>query len=528
MIIKKLSLDDSKFTDIEFNDHITIIHGDTDAGKTLIFRMIEQVFGAENALDETAMKSRYPDATALSCTVESGGSEYIFKRYIYSTTTEVYKDGEFFNKYPNLSQFGEFVFSLFSFDHTTKLITNKSLASSSLTLREYTKFLFFSESRLTDEKSFVELQGPGFKRKYLNLFSYLISGISPNADKLSLKSAKDEIKGKKSSIIKYLQEYQTSNSERLLESDNEQNALFSRIEEHRSKVICLENKKKSVESQILSLESELFKLNSMLAYYDEKKTSIELATELLSYLNKYQIICKECGAKHEHSLDVEWGIIREHDALMQVIISKQQLLQKKKNELDEISSKHALAFAELETMETDLANAKKEPGYASISKMIDDLDRDLSTSSISIVELNQISKITERIDDICEEIRQQLIKAGLNKNPAVEFDYDYKVLDFLVDKVKRNVIGKGKRALITTVLLLKTCDISRSDVGFIGFAMIDSLWTTLFFKDQQKRNKAIKSVLNYMEELGIQIILIDNEIPNSITETENIKIIGIK
>lgn len=528
MIIKKLSLDDSNFTDVEFNDHITIIHGDTDAGKTLIFRMIEQVFGAENALDETAMKCRYPDATALSCTIESGGCEYIFKRHIYSTTTEVYKDGKFFDKYTNLNQFGEFVFSLFSFDHTTKLITNKSLDSSSLTLREYTKFLFFSESRLTDEKSFVELQGPGSKRKYLNLFSYLISGISPNADKLSLKSAKDEIKGKKSSIIKYLQEYQTSNSERLLEFEDEQNTLFSRIEEHRNKVRCLENKKKSLESQILALESELFKLNSMLAYYEEEKTSIELATELLSYLNKYQIICKDCGAKHECSLDVEWGITREHDALMQVVMSKQQMLQHKKNELDEISSKHALALTELKTMETDLANANKEPGYTAISKMIDDLDRDLSTSSISVLELNQISKITSRIDDICEEIRQQLIKAGLNKNSVVEFDYNYKVLDFLVDKIKRNVIGKGKRALITTVLLLKICDISRSGVGFIGFAMIDSLWTTLFFKDQQKQNKAIKSVLSYIEELGIQTILIDNKIPDSITETKNVKIIGIQ
>lgn len=528
MIIKKLSLDDSRFTDIEFNDHITIIHGDTDAGKTLIFRMIEQVFGAEKALDETAMRSRYPDATTLSCTVESGGSEYIFKRHIYSTTTEIYKEGEFFDKYTNLSQFGEFVFSLFSFDHTTKLITNKSLASSSLTLREYTQFLFFSESRLTDEKSFVELKGPNSKTRYINLFSYLISGISPNADKLSLKSAKDEIKGKRSSIIKYLQEYQTCNSDRLLRYDDYQKVLFSSIEEQRSKVRCLENKKKSIELQIVSLESELFKLNSMLAYYAEEKTSVDLANELLSYLNKYQIICKECGAKHDHFIDVEWGIVREHNALIDVITSKQQMLQNKRNELDEISNKYVIALAELEKMENDLANAKKEPGYASISKMIDDLDQDLSTSSITTVELNQIPEITKRINDICEEIKQQLIKSGLNKNPSVEFDYNYKVLDFLVDKIKRNIIGKGARALITTVLLLKICDISRNGVGFIGFAMIDSLWTTLFFKDRQKQDKAIKSIINYIEELGIQIILIDNKIPNSIVEKENIKIIGIQ
>lgn len=528
MIIKKLTMDDERFNDIEFNSTINIIHGNTDAGKTLVFKMIEYVFGSENSLDEKAMRTSFPNATEIDCIVENDGTEYLFKRSLYSLNIDVYSRDKKLKSYTDMKSFGDFIFSLFGFNSDIQLITNKkSLASSTLTLREYTKFLFFAESRLTDERSFVELMGPAAKTKYLNLFSYLISGVSLNADKLSLKTAKEEIRAKKPGIIRYLKEFQAAKANSLKENDEQKDKVYSSVETQRQKVDALFHQKDQKKKAILALESEIFKLDSMMDFYNYQIDECVLATEFLSYMDKYQIVCSKCGEKHEKYIEIDEKNVKSHDDLSAVISSKKTILRNAYQELESLNLQYDKAIEELKEKEKGISILNKDFGFESITKMIETLENDLSTNNIETDETSSNKQITAKIDEISLMIQEELIKTGLYINPEVYFDYNYKVLDFVINNKKRFIIGKGLRTLITTLLLLKMCEISKEEVGFIGFAMIDSLWTTLHFDEQEKKDKAINAIVAYMKKTGMQIILIDNEVPSYIDKDDEIKKINI-
>lgn len=529
MIIKKLAMDDERFVDIEFNNAINIIHGDTDVGKTLVFKMIEYIFGSQESLDKKAMKSSFPNATEIVCVVENEGEEYVFKRSLYSVNIDVYLGDEKIKSYTDMKSYGDFIFSLFGFNSDVQLITSEtSLKSSTLTLREYTKFLFFAESRLTEERSFIEVLGPTTRTKYLNLFSYLISGISLNADKLSLKTAKEEVRPKKTGIIRYLKEYQTAHENGLKENDNQKDNAYSSAEEQRQKVDRLFQEKEQTRKTVLALESEIFKLESMLDFYNDQMNEQALASELLAYLDKYQMICEGCGKKYEKYIEVEASDVKSHDDLSMVISSKKTILENTYSALARLNEQYDEAIEKLQEKEKEISILNKDFGYESISKMIEVLDEDLSTDNIEIDEIESNKQITNKIDEISLMIKNELIKTGLYVNPDVYFDYHYKVLDFVVDKKKRFIIGKGLRTLITTLLLLKMCEISKKEVGFIGFIMIDSLWTTLHFKEKDKKDRAISKIIAYMKQTGMQIILIDNEIPSHLVKDTEIKKINVK
>ena len=110
--------------------------------------------------------------------------------------------------------------------------------------------MFFSESRLVEEHSFLCISGPTMITKYKHLFGYLVSGEQINADKLESRTIKDKVKNSRSDIVKYLTNYKTTNLQSFNKNDVEENDLLEEIKKIESCINKIKNVFKSLPKTI--------------------------------------------------------------------------------------------------------------------------------------------------------------------------------------------------------------------------------------------------------------------------------------
>lgn len=535
MIIKSLELEDSyKFKKIEFGSKINLIYGDSDSGKTFIYKLIETVFGSEHAIDRKTIKKDYPKAKAIICKIENKNIEYIIRRNLYSTNTIIKSINET-KEFNNLTEFGNYIFNLFSFITNVKLIKNKSLDFSRLTLREYAKFLFFSETRISEDKSFLLIDSYTSKTKYLNLFGYLLSGLSLNSDKLQFKTVKDDIKEKKCSILKYIKQLESISDKTINDEQNLKNIsqLKKEIKLMQDEIDLCKKDSEKISNNITAIENEKFKLISLRDYYESENYDSILAAEFSDYLDSYRLLCPNCGnevsitkTKDFFEIDSQTDLVdlkRIIEKIDEEYITNNTNLKNSKKKLDELECK-------INSANNTLTEIIEKNMYKKFySQMYQEVNVDLSKTDFKILKIENSVEIKEKIDELALLIKKQLEKSELfGTDVTVSFDYDYKVFDFIINGQKRTVFGKGKRSYITTIFLLSLCKISTQTVGFIGFALIDSLYTSLIFEDISKKEFAFKTILDYMKELDFQIILVDNDKLNENYEKYDIKILKIE
>lgn len=530
MIIKKLKFDgNDNFPILTFNDGVNIIIGDTNVGKSLIYSVIETVFGAEDKLDLLAMKKNYPSATKIECTIENNHNIYIIERYIYEKKVNIFNNGICVFSSDDLIKYGNYIFSLFNFKSDVQLIKGTNLDASLLTLREYCVFMFFSESRLVEEHSFLCINGPTMITKYKHLFGYLVSGEQINADKLESRTIKDKVKNSRSDIVKYLTNYKTTNLQSFNKNDVEENDLLEEIKKIESCINEIKNVIENNKSNIKSNENELFKYTSILEYYEQENLNNNLALEFSNYLKKYKFVCKHCGTEYQNELLIGEDIKNfDTEKIANIIKNTKRNIDVLKEETLTLNEKllelEKNLLCERKKLEEFYNNKIISKAYDTIIKNV---DVDLKENKIVLTKLEDIEKVRNSIDLICDEIKKELTIAGLFDNPVVTFDYSHRVFDFLIDSERRTIIGKGDRTFITIIFLIKLCLISMKKVGFIGFSIIDSPWTNLKFKNKSKETQAISTIINYVKKSKFQTILFDNEIPDFVKIDNDVKVIEI-
>lgn len=145
MKIESIKVIADKTLDFKLNDSLTIISDKSGAGKTLLFRFIEYLLGADGRhIDIEEANRVFSGLKAIEMTINDGTNIFTFKRYFGLKKNEIFQDGkEIEDDY--ITKLNKVI----NYNPIKVLKNKKELKLTTFTLREYVKSLFFNESKLT-------------------------------------------------------------------------------------------------------------------------------------------------------------------------------------------------------------------------------------------------------------------------------------------------------------------------------------------------------------------------------------------
>ncbi len=514
---------------IDFSNHLHIVHGASNTGKSLLIEAIDYMFGSE-VLKEVKPESEGYSEVAMQIYLNS--TPYTVFRKWPSNSFEVYhdfiesKEGANFYSYfkygketktvKNISDFylGDF--------KDIKISSNLYAEKSSLTIRLLSRVFFSSEEKIISSNSPIVVGDTSEDSKNKNIFKFLLTGNDDSNVKTVIRG--NEFKSEKKGQLDVLRDvvetlksdlnFEDESYESLKEREvklertiGDLNDSMSLMKESLSEIV---NKKRTIATELLGVDERNNNIKSNLANFEtlekiyisdiERLSSQEEAAFLLGIGHHAQ--CEHCGKTPEKIcedlLDVEKLAESSQVEIEKIRYKLLELNETRSNlqsQLDIYTSKSRSLSVDLKSIDNEVD--KRAPEIKSIDEELSELteERSLITSDLRLLErINSFYKRLqeteiapvpkkykspdfypedEAVNNFCriyKEILNEIKFPGDN-----EVSFDFATFDVIIDGKPRSLNGKGVRAILHSVFkiaLLKHC--KESNLYHPGVIILDS------------------------------------------------------
>ncbi|MFI3261234.1 MAG: hypothetical protein R3Y13_05950 [bacterium] len=504
---------------IPINDSLTVFHGFTGLGKTLLYKLMVYCLGKSEKIDLDELKKNplFKNINFIGIEIE----DTIYKReiinYLEKNFYAVRQNNEIV-EYFDKKKYRIEIAKIFNHKDVKVLSKEKEYKYTTFTIAEYIKELFFNEERVLGEKSLSNYLGHAQEIKLKNYYKYFLTGynIKDTNTEISKKEKKVPSGAQLKKTLLYLLDKSKFNVENQVNKSKQVEIEILKKEkniEHVEKL--LENLTLEIKQQNISI----IRKQSLKDLYVSQLEELQLLESFDKLASSNFTICANCGEKNlwEQSnvecmiKDVKLSLTDIDDVLNynNAILSKFKLEQERNEEI-------------IKNFKVDLVNLKdqsyainKEIELYSALKVIKENKSFLeSKSEKTDITKERLSELDELFDKeiiiLSNNISKRLKSWGLISISNVEFDKD--IFDFKFNGTIRHIMAKGFRPPVTIAILLELILHMRGKgIPVLDFIFIDTIWQLGEFAEIKKED-FVKKVLDDLKQISIQIILFENNI----------------
>lgn len=506
-MIKKIKIDKLFFLDeyenviseVSFEKNITLIHGASNTGKTLLVELISLILGGK--------KIDISDIKELHCSKFIGlhltlnRKKHTLFRKITGSKVDLYQDHitniikNKIIKTENTSHTMSIITQNIGIN-TFDLLQNQSGVTKKATIADLKK-LIISDEESIQSKSYP-LSSPKYPKKELekSLFRYFLTGKGYIKNTDLTNDNKSEISAKikilNDIIPSIIDDEQINNNNNKIQSLNESiSELRKKINNGSRQIDELVSKKKSTTIEINDLEYRisdisitLSSLDKLQAIYYSDIERLNAIEEASFYLDNTRIECSFCGSSHlESKIDfkllqnasfseiekIDTQLIDLKDTIYELKKeegNKKQKITVLKNELlnlNEFISKYEYNLSSIEEMLDDnleqkyliLSKSENIRLRAIIEDKINNLEKTKNNNNNSIYFTEKVK--IEKINEFCEIYKDVLISINFPNVKTIELNDSY---DIILNGKKRSSNGKGVRSILNSVYKISICKFS--------------------------------------------------------------------
>ncbi|CAL6172207.1 AAA family ATPase [Vibrio alginolyticus] len=528
-INKILFIGDDNKASIDFSNHLHIVHGASNTGKSLLIEAIDYMFGSEE-LKEVKPESEKYSEVAMQLYLNS--KPYTVFRKWPSNSFEIYhdfveeKDGANFYSYFKVGKETKTVKNISDFYlsglRDVEISSNLYGEKSSLTIRLLSRVFFSSEEKIISSNSPIVVGDTSEDSKNKNIFKFLLTGNDDSNVKTVVRG--NEFKSEKKGQLDVLRDVvETLQSDLMFKDESYEdlkerevkldstieklNHSMSLMKESLSEVV---KNKRNIANELISVDERNDNIKSNLANFEilekiyisdiERLSSQEEAAFLLGVGHHAQ--CEHCGKTPEKICEDLMDVEKlAKSSQIEIKKIKYKLLElnetrlKLKSQLDNYYSRSQSLSYDLKCIDDEVEN--RTPEIKIIDEKISELteERNLVLSDIRLLErINIFYKRlqetevastpkkykshdfypeNEAVDNFCRIYKDILNQINFPGNNEVSFDFS--TFDVVIDGKPRSLNGKGVRAILHSVFkiaLLKHC--KESSLYHPGIIVLDS------------------------------------------------------
>ena len=500
---------------IEPIETTTLITGFSGKGKTLLFKLIKFALGETESIDLDESKRQFPGLERIQLTFSNG---YIFARELKDAFfAEIkFNDSDEFiiqDKKAYRKQIG----ALFGHEDIKVLRKGNPPSTISFTLSEYLNTLFFDESKLTDNKTLIEVEGRENEVKLTNYYKYFLTGKL--LDKSLIASAHTEQES--DTIIKKAFSYlNKSIIKPSSEIKKERTQIENKIKKNKEKICEVEKSIQNIELELKSQTISKNKLISLSDLYSSQRSEIEAASMLDEFMKGTELVCPNCGEK------ISWEPIVDPNEELNSISAQLNDIQKTIKNLEQSINSNRLKVSTYTDSIRQLKNENynMENRLLQIEKQIEDYLAYEKFKSITTIK-KQVTKTStikleekqNELDDefktqikiLCQNISNRLIDWGFSTKTDVYFNFER--FDFTFNGTIRTLLPKGYRGFFTVAVIIELMlHMKKVGVPCFDFILVDTVWKVASF-EKEDINNVVTKFLNNISNCEIQIIVFENE-----------------
>lgn len=500
----------------EPSNKATLITGFSGKGKTLMFKLIEYALGENKKIDIEEAKRHFSGLNAVQLTFSNG---QVFYRALNKTFDGKIKESlqtDFISK--DAKTYKKAVGALFGHEDIKVLKNGKTkLQETTFTVSEYLNTLFFDESRITEEKSFIEEEGYSGITKLKNYYKYFITGkiIDNNVISDAKEEQKEAVIEKK--VVSYLGKQVTKPLTEIAKKKKkyeEQLKSYNEKLQHVSDQI--NDRKKQIECHLINKN----KLCALSDLYKNQLSEIETALLLDDFMKESEIKCQSCGQSilwqpiddMQDEIKNLHGLIGDIQNTLHSIDEQVQSLNDNLESL--IKQKDTIKEHITQTNDAILGINAQIEDYLAYEKLKSIIKTKKSSSESAIQQLVETTKEIEdefstQIKVMCDSISNRLEKWKVLTKKDVDFDFDK--FDFKFNGTIRGHVAKGYRGFCTVAMIIELIKHMQAvGVPCFNFILIDTVWKVALF-ETENINEVVSAFLQDVAQCGIQIIVFENE-----------------
>lgn len=524
-----LFLGDKKKASISFNNHLHIIHGASNTGKSLLINAIDYMFGSEKLKEA---KPESDDYSEIAMKLYLNKKPYTVYRKISSNTFEVYNgfiDSKNEEHFYSLFKHGKATLTVKNISdfylgelEQVEISSNLYAEKCSLSIRLLSRVFISSEERIISSDSPIVAGDTSEDSKNKNVFKFLLTGKDDSKTKTITRENefKSEKKGKLETLADVVNtlEFDLNYPNESIEELKERKARLNLTIESLKSSMDLMNesisetikRKKEVATESIYLDEKINNTKSNIINFEtlekiyisdiERLNSQEEAAFLLSIGHNAQ--CKYCGKSPEKIcndlLDIEQVADASKVEIIKIrnkISELNEIRTKLNNQLENSIVKSKILIAEMNLLDNEIK--KRTPETKIINDEISKLKSEKNTidTEISLLERinifrkklqeTEVSSVPKKysspdfqpeknvIESFCKTYKN--ILCDINFPGKNEVSFDFKNYDVIIDGKARSSNGKGVRAILHSVFkiaLLQHC--KENNLYHPGFIILDS------------------------------------------------------
>lgn len=500
----------------EPSNKATLITGFSGKGKTLMFKLIEYALGENKKIDIEEAKRHFSGLNAVQLTFSNG---QVFYRALNKTFDGKIKESlqtDFISK--DEKTYKKAVGALFGHEDIKVLKNGKTkLQETTFTVSEYLNTLFFDESRITEEKSFIEEEGYSGITKLKNYYKYFITGkiIDNNVISDAKEEQKEAVIEKK--VVSYLGKQVTKPLTEIAKKKKKYEGQLKSYNEKLQHVSDqINDRKKQIECHLINKN----KLCALSDLYKNQLSEIETALLLDDFMKESEIKCQSCGQsilwqpidEMQDEIKNLHGLIGDIQNTLHSIDEQVQSLNDNLESL--IKQKDTIKEHITQTSDAILGINAQIEDYLAYEKLKSIIKTKKSSSESAIQQLVETTKEIEdefstQIKVMCDSISNRLKKWKVLTKKDVDFDFDK--FDFKFNGTIRGHLAKGYRGFCTVAMIIELIKHMQSvGIPCFNFILIDTVWKVALF-ETENINEVVSAFLQDVAQCGIQIIVFENE-----------------
>lgn len=500
---------------IEPLETTTLITGFSGKGKTLLFKLIKYVLGETESIDLDEAKRQFPGLDRIQITFTN---DYVFARMLNDNfLAEIkFNDSDEFIAQDKKS-YREQIGALFGHEDIKVLRKGNPPTAISFTLSEYLNTLFFDESKLTDNKTLIEVEGRANEVKLTNYYKYFVTGKLLDESLIINAHTEQESDSVIKKALSYLNKSITKPSS---EIKKEKTQLENKIKKNKEKICELEKNIQNVELEIKSQIISKNKLISLSDLYSSQRSEIEAASMLDEFIKGTEIICPNCGEA------ISWEPIVDSKDEINKISAQLDDIQKTIKSLDQTINSNRLKLNSYidTTRQLKKENIDIEHRLLHIDKQIEEYITYEKFKAIANIKKQATKTSTQHLQEkqkeleeefktqvkiLCQSISNRLVDWGFKTKTNVEFNFEK--FDFTFNDTIRTLLPKGYRGFFTVAVIIELMlQMKRVGVPCFDFILVDIVWKVASF-EKEDINDVVTKFLNNISNCGLQIIVFENE-----------------
>lgn len=548
---------DNNSSSIDLEPGLNIVVGPSNTGKTMIFELIDYIFGSDanlrSALQEYQVAFAEMEVAEASITFERSIGEKASVVKIRSTWEEV-KTGDYHvnprTQYDN--SLNSVLLKLCGIDEEIYIAKNKKWETQRLTWRTLRHLFMVDESQISGQASILDAQQATARTGMLSAFLYFAQGddysdefllYDPEYEKARRSFYKTVLEKRQIGYFDLRESLEAAidkidpcqlekNKENIHEIEEEINRVVDEIDSYRTKAN--------------EIRQEIVKENLALSQFEELKDQYDADLKRLNFIadgivssssEKQEYECPICDSKVNVSShpDVIKSAAGEYkriknalDGLNDTISAEKVLLDERHNELhrceQEIDNRERTIKDELDPQRAALietvSTMQKQFELASKIELINQLQTDtakeltkLSGEDTTYQEYKPAEKFTEEtLEGIRASLQESLTYANYPNSADVVFDL--KARDMVLGGMSKKEFGQGYRAYLNTVMSLSLYSFLKNDGSFRPWLLVyDSPINVLKQPGEEVRRPMKEGLFDLMAQVSedVQIIVFEND-----------------